>query len=513
MATERLGSLSILCVALTLCATDRGLTATISAESEMDALSPEQVGMDSAALIEMFDYVRDHQIPVHSVQIVRHGHFALDAYFYPFTPRMRHDVASVTKSITSTLIGLAIDKGYLPDVHQPVVGLFRNRSVPHLDDRKRLLTVEHLLTMQAGWDCGVDMKDPRINLDARLAEMRRTADWVQFALDLPMVADPGSRFAYCNANCHLLSALLTQATGTNELAFARKLLFEPLGIRDVDWPADPQGNSYGWSDLQLRPRDMAKLGQMLLQRGRWGRRQIVPEAWLSTATAAHVGYTGNDDHYGYFWWVPGERYPGVFEAVGRGGQRITVWPARDLVLVFTGGGFDPGDLSKFILKALKSDAPLPTDPKTTSRLHNRVEAAAKPPTPHPKAASPAMETTVSRKLYKLSPNGLGLTSLALGFNRSAQATAEIMWDERPVRIPVGLEGVPLFSDNPLIKLPQAATGQWLTDDTFELRLDLVGGINFYRITLKFGVQGRSVQVALSERTGLNEETFTGVASE
>jgi len=201
--------------------------------------------------------------------------------------------------------------------------------------------------MQSGWDCGVPLGAPGINADRQLAEMRRRVDWAQFALDLPMTSEPGMRFLYCNANCHLLSALLTRVTGTNALGVARRELFEPLGIRDIAWPADPKGDNYGWGDLQLHPRDMARLGQLFLQRGRWGERQIIPEAWLRTATRAHVEHTGGKDKYGYFWWVSDE-LPGLFEAVGRGGQRITVWPDKDLVLVYTGGGFEAGDLAPFI---------------------------------------------------------------------------------------------------------------------------------------------------------------------
>jgi len=271
--------------------------------------TPEEVGIDSASLAEMFEFVRERGIPVHSVQIVRHGRLVLDAYFYPYSAGMRHDVASVTKSITSTLIGLALQKGLIRDVQQPVLSFFPNRSIADLDANKEKLALENLLTMQAGWDCGFEAKE------ARLVEMRRSADWLQFMLDLPMVATPGTRFAYCSGNPHLLSIILSQATGTNALAFARRELFEPLGIRQVVWPADPRGNTHGWGDLQLHPRDMAKGGQLFLQRGRWGERQMISETWIRAATRAHVDRTTNRDRYGYLWWVKGEDYPGMFEAV------------------------------------------------------------------------------------------------------------------------------------------------------------------------------------------------------
>jgi len=472
--------------------------------SEWTTALPEEVGIDSGPLSEMFDYLREHKVPVHSVQIVRHGKLVLDAYFYPYNSEMRHDVASVTKSVTSTLMGLAIQKGFIRDVQQPVLSFFPSRPVANSDAEKQKLTLEHLLTMQAGWDCGFEAKE------ARLFEMRRSADWLQFMLDLPMVAEPGTRFAYCSGNPHVLTTILSQATGTNALAFARRELFEPLGIRDVAWPADPRGNTHGWGDLQMHPRDMARLGQLFLQRGRWGERQILSEAWVHAATRARVARTTNRDHYGYSWWVKGEELPGMFEAVGRGGQRINVWPAKDLVLVFTGGEFEPGDLAKFILEALKSDGPLPADREASMRLHDRITAAAHPLAPQPVAKLPPVAMRISGKTFNLSANTLGVGTLSLVFNDSAEAQAELIWSEQRIPFRIGLDAVERFSTNSLTGLPQAAKGQWLNSETFFLRLDLVGAINYYEFQLTFSQDGKSLKASLTERTGLNNEQFEGV---
>ena len=453
----------------------------------------------------MFDFVREREIPVHSVQIVRHGLLVLDAYFYPYRDGMRHDVASVTKSITSTLVGIAIDKGLIRDVRQPVISFFPSRSIAALDARKRVMTLEHLLTMQAGWDCGFEPNE------ARLFEMRRSADWPQFMLDLPMVAEPGSRWAYCSGNCHLLSAVLTQTTGSNAFTFARRELFAPLGIEDVAWPDDARGNNHGWGDLQLHPRDMAKIGQLLLQRGRWHDRQIVSEAWIGEATRAHVEKTSNRDHYGYFWWVKGADFPGMFEAVGRGGQRINVWPANDLVVIFTGGGFEPGNLATFILRALKSDKPLAANLAATGRLKEKLAAATRPPTPRKIAKSPALATLISGKSYTLSSNSLDLSALSLQLAES-QATVRLTRLGALLTSSIGLDGVARFSATTLVDLPFATSGRWLTPDTFLLQIDRVGGINRYDFDLKFSADGKGMSVSLKERTGLNNETFTGTAA-
>jgi CubicO group peptidase (beta-lactamase class C family) len=472
--------------------------------------APEEVGVDSAALVEMFDFIREHETVVHSVQLARKGRLVLDAYFHPYHDRMRHDVASVTKSITSTLVGLAIDKGHLRDVQQPILSLFPEHRAPGRDPRASQLTLEHLLTMRSGWDCGVELNNPRINVDTRLDEMRRTSDWARYAIDLPFVAEPGTRFRYCNANCHLLSALLTKQTGSNALAFARRELFKPLGIRDVAWPADPHGNNYGWGDLQLHPRDMAKVGQLFLQRGRWGERPIISESWIRNATRAHVTHTGGDDQYGYFWWVSGPEYPGVFEAIGRGGQRITIWPAKDLVLVYTGGGFNNDDLTKFILKAIQSDVPLPANPKANARLREMMAAAQRPPAPQPAPRLPALAARVSGRNYALTSNSLDLSALVLRFAESG-ATLRVTRLGKELHCPVGLDGVLRFSTESLVELPFACKGRWLGEDTFLLELDRVAGISCYRFKITFAEGGDTCTVALTERTGLSEEAFKGSA--
>jgi CubicO group peptidase (beta-lactamase class C family) len=497
---------AVLTLALGIGANTTARGGVMSQNSGWTTALPEEVGFDSIALSEMFDYVRENSVPVHSVQITRHGKLVLDAYFYPYSAAMRHDVASVTKSVTSTLIGLAIQKGFIRDVQEPVLSFFPNRPVANSDTKKQKLTLEHLLSMQAGWDCGFEPKE------ARLFEMRRSADWVQFMLDLPMVAEPGTRFAYCSGNLHVLSTILSQATGTNALAFARRELFEPLGIRDVAWPADPRGNTHGWGDLQMHPRDMARLGQLFLQRGRWGERQILSEAWVHTATRAHVARTTNRDHYGYSWWVKGEDYPGMFEAVGRGGQRINVWPARDIVLVFTGSEFEPGDLAKFILKALKSDEPLQANREASALLRDRIAAAAKPPSPQAGGKLPPIAARISGKTLILSTNTLGVTELTLSFNDPAEAQGELLWNGRRLPFQIGLDAVERFSTNPLVGLPQAVKGEWLNRETFILHLDLIGAINCYRIKLTFSEDGKSLQASLTERTGLNQEQFEGVLS-
>src|SRR5213080_1683003 len=209
----------------------------------------------------------------------------------------------------------------------------------------------------------------------------------------------------------------------------------------------------------------------------------------------------------YSCWVKGEDYPGMFEAIGRGGQRINVWPAKDLVLVFTGSEFEPGDLAKFILKALKSDEPLQANREASAQLQERMAAATRPPPPQPVGKLPPIAARISGKTFKLSTNSLGVTGLALYFNDPAEAQGELLWNGRCIPFPIGLDGVERFSANPLVGLPQATKGQWLNRATFMLDLDLIGAINDYRFKLTFSEDGKSLKASLTERTGLTDEQF------
>jgi CubicO group peptidase (beta-lactamase class C family) len=467
--------------------------------------SPEAQGMDSKVLAEAFDYIRQHQIPIHSLTIVRNGFIVLDAYFWPFQNRQLHDLASVTKSITATLVGIAIGQHKLRGVNQPLVPLFAQRSVANRDARKDRVTLEHLLTMTSGLNCVASH-------EVTLAEMMRSSDWVQFMLDRPMSDEPGSRYEYCSGGMHLLSAVLAQATGENTLDFARHELFGPLGIEEVGWPADPHGIPHGWGDLRLQPRDMAKIGYLWLHGGRWEGLQLVPADWMTAATQvhSHPGLTRGQE-YGYGLWIYPRRTPPIFEGLGRGGQRISVVPAQNLVVVFTGGTFEPGDIGDFIGRSIKSGRPLPEDSAGTTRLAAAIAEAAKPPAAHAVPAPPPLAATVSGKRFVLDANPIGLASLSLTFPGGAEARVSLNLGGRVEQRPVGLDGVPRVSPDGRFGLPVAMSGAWEGGSTFVLTYDEVGNINAVRLRLTFS--GSDVKVEMSERSGLLEEQLHGRANE
>jgi CubicO group peptidase (beta-lactamase class C family) len=203
--------------------------------------TPEALGLDSGKLADMLAAVGERGIPIHSLQVIRNGYLALDAYFYPYDRHDLHDTASVTKSVTATLVGMAVAKGFVPSVKTPILSLFPGKVVANRDPGKEAITVEDLLTMRPGLACEEVPGEPT------LREMRQRPDWVQFMLDRPMARASGKKFVYCSPGMHVLSAALTHATGETALDFARHQLFAPLGIQDVAWPADAQGNNFGWA--------------------------------------------------------------------------------------------------------------------------------------------------------------------------------------------------------------------------------------------------------------------------
>jgi CubicO group peptidase (beta-lactamase class C family) len=337
--------------------------------------TPEEQGIDSELLADMLAAMLEHDHRIDGLLVVRHGHLVLAAYRYPYREDSLHVIHSCTKSVVSALVGIAIDRGHIEGVDQRVLDLLPGRTVANLDEKKSQMTLEDLLTMTTGLEC----RDSYLYRWSGLNEMRRSADWVQFILDLPMAEKPGTRFEYCNGASFLLSAILQETTGMNALAFAHEHLFGPLGINGVEWPSNPQGIATGWGGLQMHPRDMAKFGLLYLQGGQWGDRHLVPADWVEASTRKHVPATLQDG-YGYQWWIAEN---GVYMALGYAGQFIFVSPDLDMVVVAVSDleerdFYGPQNLlNEYIIPAADS-SPLPPNPAGILRLQSLVEELAAP---------------------------------------------------------------------------------------------------------------------------------------
>jgi CubicO group peptidase (beta-lactamase class C family) len=441
--------------------------------------TPEEHGLDSAKLAEGLLAMKERGTQIHSLTIVRDEAVILDAYFSPYDGSTYHDLASVTKSIMTTLIGIAIDQEKLR-LDDPMLSFFFGREIANLDERKEKITVAHLASMSAGLEC-----DP-IDDEITLNDMRASEDWVQFALDQPVVREPGTRFAYCGLEMHMLSAILQRATGMTALDFGRLYLFEPLGIHDVYWPADPQGVMHGWGDIALRPRDMAKLGSLFLHQGKWGDRQIISPRWVESATEPQMTGTGKIEDYGYGWWISPENAEwAYFLATGRGGQKIRVVPPLNIVLVTTGAGVEPSEVDPFIVAAIVDrEKPLPANPEGLERLQAALLAIARGPEPQPVPPLPPAAKAISGQTFVFEQNRIGLLSLRLDFDDSAEAILhlEVANEPGPRLIAIGLDGVYRSSRS---GRPILARGSWAEAKTFEIDYNEGPGMAMYTIHMYF----------------------------
>lgn len=275
---------------------------------------------------------------IHTILIVRGGRIIVEEYFQGYNRDKPHQIRSATKSIGSILIGIAIDKGYIPSVDQPINYYF-NTKLTDSDAQEKAVSVKSLLTMTSGFDCD-DHSGESFQCERA---MYKTDDWVSFALNLPMVHQPGEHWAYNSTSLILLSKIIHQASGLSVQKFADEFLMEPLGINDLKWGFSPKGHVWLGGNAFMRPRDMAKLGQMCLEKGTWKNKQIVSKAWLEESTRRHA-CSEYGMGYGYLWWQGQQsikdRLIGAFWAQGNGGQVIFVCPELDIVAVFTGGNYN-----------------------------------------------------------------------------------------------------------------------------------------------------------------------------
>ena len=299
--------------------------------------TPEDQGMDADMLAAA--YGRAAEIPrMYSMLVVRHGRLVAEEYFDVPIRTTPMPVASVGKSIVGALIGIALDEGYLVSLDQRMIDFFPEYDVPGLDRRKRDITIRHLLQMRAGY--------PSDSTTEFFSLLTNSRDWFQLIIvDWPLERSPGTGWAYSNAGTHLLSGILTRATGMSLLDLANRHLFGPMGHRVQYWPRDPLGYCVGPGDVNLSPLQLALFGQMILENGYWRGMEILDPDWVAESLEDYSA-TSWDDYgtyrnirYGNLWWSAEVDGHEIHFARGHGGQFITVVPTLDLVVVTTADNF------------------------------------------------------------------------------------------------------------------------------------------------------------------------------
>lgn len=267
-----------------------------------------------------------------------------------------HSLQSVTKTVTSVIIGVAITRGDFPSIDTPVLRFFDTTKVAHIDDRKRRMTIRHLLTMSGGFDWNENLPyiDPRNNASA----MEASHDWVTYTINLPMVEEPGQRFNYSSGETELLAHIFRQATGMDIEEYAARHLFGPLGIERWYWKRIPSGLIDTEGGLYLEAKDLARIWALFLGHGVWKGRRIVSEDWIrqSVTPALPVANRPGTPWYGLKWWLhrnPADTTKFVWSGSGFGGQFPMAFPERDLVVVFNGWNILPDGKSLPLRKVLE----------------------------------------------------------------------------------------------------------------------------------------------------------------
>lgn len=310
--------------------------------------------VEMQAHIEAGDYTG-----ISSILIARRGTLVFERYFGDQERDDLHTMRSASKVLTSMLVGIAIEKGFIPSADQKVLPYFPEYEghIANWDDRKHDITIEHLMTMTSG---------VRNNEDA----MYESGDWIKFYLDQPLAAAPGDAFSYATSGAVILGNIITRASGLRVPAFTDTYLFSPMNINAYRWPytssLGDQHLAMTGGGLNLKSRDMLKLGQLFLNGGEWAGQQLISPAWIEESTSKHATSDLYGEDYGYFWrMLDRRRGEGQtvrsYEAWGNGGQFVMVFPTLDLVAVFTGenyGLFPEMEqpfvlMEKYILPAVK----------------------------------------------------------------------------------------------------------------------------------------------------------------
>lgn len=375
--------------------------------------TPEAWGVPSSAIRNFLSAVENSRQEWHGFMLVRRGLVLAEGWWSPFAPALKHTLYSLSKSFTSTAVGMCVADGKM-SVEDSVLDFFPEFLPATVSDNLAAMKVKHLLTMNTGHEGGT--------MDAMQAAT--DGKWVKAFLAHPVPHQPGSHFWYNTGATYVLSAIVQKLSGKTTFDFLGDRLFQLLGIEGADWELSPEGVSVGGYGLRVRLEDIAKFGQLYLQNGRWNRQQIIPASWVEEATKKQTTSQDNDSDwgqgYGYqFWRCKPE--PGFYRGDGAFGQYCIVIPQYDTVIAINSESKDMGASMKLVwdhlLPFLKNDQPLPADAVSQKLLAEDLRKLALP-VPVVQSVSP-QAAKISGKEFKLDSNAKGLSGIRFTFENNA----------------------------------------------------------------------------------------------
>jgi CubicO group peptidase (beta-lactamase class C family) len=405
--------------------------------------SPEEQGVSSSAVLAFVEAADKTIESMNSVMLVRHGHVIAEGWWAPYEAEAPHSLYSLSKSFTSTAVGLAVAEGKL-SLDDEVLKFFPDDAPKDPSNNLKSMRVRDLLRMSTGHET----EPPRKPDEA----------WTRTFLQHPVPHKPGTRFLYNTSATYMLSAMVQKATGETVLDYLKPRLFGPLGIEHPTWESSPQGISAGGFGLSIRTEDIAKFGQLYLQKGRWEDRQLVPESWVAAATSLQTSNGSNpasdwDQGYGYQFW---RCRHGAFRGDGAFGQFCVVLPEQDTVVAITSGVKDMQAILNLVwdrlLPALK---PSPLSPDDEAR--KALERTLKGLSLHPVEGSGRL-SELAGKTFEFPSNDLKLESVTIARDEHGDIlTARIDGDERRIACDGGGWHKGRLAWGPLAEQPVAAS--------------------------------------------------------
>ncbi len=451
--------------------------------------SPEAQGVSSATVLSFVEAADKNIDSMNSFMLLRHGHVVAEGWWTPYNAEAPHSLYSLSKSFTSTAVGLAVSEGKL-SLDDPVLKFFPDDAPAEPSNNLKAMRIRDLLRMSSG----------------QQAEPARTADqpWTKTFLAQPVPFKPGTHFLYNTSGTYMLSAIVQKATGMTVLDYLKPRLFEPLGIEHPTWETSPQGVSAGGFGLSIRTEDIARFGQLYLQKGNWQGKQIVPEAWVKAATTLQTSNGGNpqsdwDQGYGYQFW---RCRHGAYRGDGAFGQYCVVLPEQDAVVVITSGVKDMQGVLNLVwdklLPAMQSAAPLAADEEADKKLEQTLKGLS---LRLPKGDGASAKALGKTFVFPANPHKLEAITLESG-GKDGALTLVTRFDGVEGRILCGRDkwqkGRAAWG--PLAEQPAAAAGAWTDDDTFTVKLC------FYEtpfvVTIHLKLSGEELRYSAEANVGL-----------
>jgi CubicO group peptidase (beta-lactamase class C family) len=467
-------------------------------------VTPESQGIPSAAITKFLNRANESGMEWHSFMLLRNGHIVAEGCWKPFDLSYKHTLYSLSKSFTSTAIGLLVTDKKI-NVEDQLITFFPDLLPAEISENLKQMKIKHLLSMNTGHDT-----------DTTPTLQKSNEPWTKKFLSLPVEHEPGTHFLYNSGATYMLGAIVKKVTGQDLETFLTSRLFQPLEIEDHDWEKSPEGlNVAGWG-LRLKTEDIAKLGQLYLQKGKWNGKQILSEEWVNAAGSSQTKSNSGDGDwsqgYGYQFW---RCKPGFFRGDGAFGQYCIVMPQHDVVLVVTSESWDMQKqmtvMWETLLPSLSATALKPND-KDLKQLHKDINQLSIPTPENSLKISPAVKDGA---VYAFKSNDFGLSTLGFKFsddnctlmftNKNGSQSIVCGWQKWVTN----KESQPYFfivpNRNPTPS-KIAGTAMWTDKNTLQVNFKFLEGIHGDKVKCMFN--GNEISITLLNSVSENNKNIT-----